>query len=498
MPKQNDQPPAADQQEPKATDLQETKVETRHSVTINGETIHYTATTGTLVLRDFSTSEAQSKASIFYVAYIKDRAKDDDASTRPITFSFNGGPGSSSVWLHMGVLGPRRVWMDEEGFPPPPPYRLVDNEFSILDKTDLVFIDPVSTGFSRAPSEDEAKEYHNVEQDVESVAEFIRLYVTRNERWGSPKFLAGESYGTTRAVGLTGHLQDELGMYLNGLMLISVVLNFQTLSFQHGNELPYALFLPTYTATAWYHNKLSGDLQQGTLRSAVAEAEAFALGDYTLALMRGDALADEERTRIAQEVARLTGLSQAYVERANLRIRSHRFMKELRRDEGLTVGRIDSRYTGRDRDDVGEMYEYDPTFAYTQAPYTAAFNRYVRGELRFEQDMPYAILASLYESWNFKKQQNQFLDVSETLRRAIHKNPHLRVYAGNGYYDLATPHLATEYTMNHLALDPALRGNITMSYYDAGHMMYVHQASLAQMKQDLDAFVEEAIGGDSK
>lgn len=487
----------------KEKDLPEPKEQTavtQHSLTINGRSYQYTVTAGTMLLKEEEEKEGKaqgekSKATIFYVAYTLDAIDGEAVATvkRPLTFSFNGGPGSSSVWLHLGVLGPRRVAMgDEDGRLGPPPYQLVDNEHSLLDKTDLVFIDPVSTGFSRAVPGEKPKDFHEFEKDIHSVGDFIRLYTSRNGRWTSPKFLIGESYGTTRAGGLSGYLQQRHGMYFNGLMLISSVLNFQTLYFTPNNDLPYILFLPTYTATAFYHGKLDDELQQD-LSQTLAEVNAFALNEYTLALMQGAALPAEQRAEIVAKVARYIGLSPQYVERSNLRIRIDRFCKELRRDEGLTVGRLDSRYTGFDRDNVGESFEFDPSYAAIQGPYTATFNDYVRRELAFESDLPYEILTDKVWPWNYKKFQNSFVDVAETLRQAIATNPYLKVYVANGYYDLATPYLATEYTFNHLGLPPAYQANISMGYFEAGHMMYLHLPSLAQLKAELAEFVETAV-----
>lgn len=461
-------------------------VETEHKVIINGETIPYTATTGTLVLKD---DDEKPKASFFFIAYTRDGVQ--SLGSRPITFSFNGGPGSSSVWMHLGVLGPQRVKMDEagEGLAPPLPYELVNNEYSILDKTDLVFIDPISTGYSRpAPGED-AKQFHGLTNDLESVAAFIRLYITRYNRWASPKFLIGESYGTTRAAGLAGHLQDRHGVYLSGIMLISSILNFQTARFSIGNDLPYILFLPTYAATAWYHGLLPQNLQKKSLRTFLDEVEIFASTDYTLALMKGSKLGADERKSIVDKLVSYTGLSADYIERTNLRIVIHRFVKEVLRAQQKTVGRFDSRMTGTDRDAAGEQHEYDPSFVTVQGVYTAMMNDYVRTALGFESDRNYEILTGLYTQWDFGA-QNEFVNIADTLRAAMNKNPYLRVFVGNGYYDLATPYFATEYTFEHLELEPDRQANISMAYYEAGHMMYTHYASLKQMKADLDKFLD--------
>jgi len=435
----------------------------------------------------------KAKATVFYVAYTRDDV--EDAGKRPLTFSFNGGPGSSSVWLHLGVLGPRRVEMaGEMGRLPRPPFRLVDNEFTLLAQSDLVFIDPVTTGYSRPAPGEKSKEYHDFEKDIESVGEFIRLYTSRAARWTSPKFLIGESYGTTRAAGLSGYLQERHGMYFNGIMLVSSILNFQTAYFRPGNDLPYILFLPTYAATAHYHGRLDEDLQQRPLRELLQEVEAFAMGDYTLALMQGAALPAAQRQTIVRLVARYTGLSRDYVERSNLRVEIMRFTKELLREEGLTVGRLDSRFTGADRDSAGETFEFDPSYAAILGPYTATLNDYVRRELQFESDLPYEILTDRVRPWSYKKFENQYVDVADTLRKAMNMNPYLQVLVANGFYDLATPYLATEYTFNHLALPPARQQDLRMTYYEAGHMMYLHRPSLAQLHEDLAQFVEGTVG----
>ena len=466
---------------------QDNIVTTEKSVVIDGQTIHYTATTGTIILKD---KEEKAKASLFFMAYtMKDV---EGLGKRPVTFSFNGGPGSASVWMHLGMLGPRRVISGDAGKALPPPYRLADNEYSLLDRTDLVFIDPISTGYSRPVEGEEAKQFHSVETDVEWVGEFIRLYITRNRRWSSPKFIIGESYGTTRAAGLSGFLQNRHGMYLNGLMLISSVLDFQTLLSQPNNDLPFIFFLPTYTATAWYHGKLDDELQQD-LRQTLDEVEAFAREEYTLALMAGASLSDEKRAQVVEKLARYTGLSPAYVEQSNLRINMFRFAKELRRDEGRTIGRIDSRFQGIDRDKVSSEFEYDPSTTAIQGAYTATLNEYVRNELEFESDLPYEVLSGLYKEWDYTKHSNKYLYVAETLREAMTYNPHLKVFVANGYYDLATPYFATEYTFNHLGIDADLQDNISMAYYEAGHMMYIHEPSLVKIKADLAHFLDECL-----
>ena len=460
---------------------------TSHEVRIGGRLVRYTATAGNYLLKQ---EDGTPKANLFFVAYTKDG--ESDPGKRPVLFSFNGGPGSSSIWLHLGLFGPRRVPMTDEGWALPPPYRLVDNEHSLLDRTDLVFIDPVTTGFSRAVPGEDDKQFHGVQEDMEAVGELIRLWVTRNQRWASPKVLAGESYGTTRAAALVQHLQERHGMYFNGVILISSILNFQTARFDVGNDLPYVLFLPTYTATAWYHEKLAPELQRD-LAATLEEVRKFAAGDYTLALMKGKDLPAAERREIAARLARFTGLSEEYLEQTNLRINISRFTKELMRGERRTAGRLDSRFTGIDLDAAGERYEFDPSMEAIRGPYGGALNDYVRRELGYESDLPYEILTDRVRPWSYGDYENRYLNVAETLRLAMTQNPDLEVFVANGYYDLATPFFATEYTFSHLGLDPSLEGHVTLRYYEAGHMMYIHKPSLEKLRGDLVEFLGRAI-----
>ncbi|MGE5279083.1 MAG: S10 family peptidase [Acidobacteriota bacterium] len=457
---------------------------THHQVTLAGKPFAYTATAGYMPMKD---ENGKLKANIFYVAYTRDGA----APRRPVTFAFNGGPGSSSVWLHLGALGPRRVFMTDEGWAPPPPYRLVDNEQTWLAWTDLVFIDPVTTGFSRPAEGEKPEQFHGVEGDIHSVGDFIRLWTTRNGRWGAPKFLAGESYGTTRAAGLSGYLQDRYGMYLNGIVLISSILNFQTARFDAGNDLPFVLFLPTYTTTAWYHRKLPADLQADRAK-AVAESETFASNEYSLALMKGGRLSGAERQAIVQKLARLTGLSPSVIEENDLRVDLQTFNRELLRSEHKIVGRLDSRFTVVGRASGNRDFGSDPSYAAIYGVYTAMLNDYVRSELEYESDLPYEILTSRVRPWNYAPYENQYVNVAETLRRAIVQNPALKVLFAAGYYDFATPYFAAEYTIEHLGLDPALRKNVQLDHFDAGHMMYIHKPSLEKLAGDVAAFYRAA------
>jgi carboxypeptidase C (cathepsin A) len=442
-----------------------------------------------MVMKDES---GEPIASFFFTSYTKDGA---DLAKRPVTYTFNGGPGSSSVWLHMGAFGPKRVvYADDAGHASPPPYRVVDNEGSILDVTDLVFIDPVTTGFSRAIPNKEAGKFHGVEADVASVGEFIRLWTTRNGRWASPKFLAGESYGTTRAAGLSGWLQGQ-GLYLNGIVLISSILNFETSSFDSANDLAYELFLPTYASIAWYHKRLAADLQSQPVEKVAAAAEQFALNEYTRALMAGDNLSEADRKSVVAGLARYTGLSPLYIEQTNLRVRIDRFDKELMRDKRRSVGRLDGRFIGIDKDAAGESNDFDPSYSAIFGEYTAVFNDYVRRTLKFETDMPYEILTGKVRPWSYDRNQNRYLDVGETLRGAMTQNPFLKVFVANGYYDLATPFAATRYTFNRMQLDPEIARNLSMDYFEAGHMMYIDRGSHLRLRKDVVAFIGSASNG---
>ncbi len=477
-------------------------VSTEHRLVIGGRTLEYTATCGTVLLRLYNdagearpgSGEAakvvadRPRAAFFFIAYTLKHNEPNAA--RALTFSFNGGPGSSSVWLHLGLLGPQRVVTDDTGLAPAPPYELRDNEHTLLTHSDLVFIDPVGTGHSRMLENDKATEFHEYQRDLDSVGEFIRLYLTRYNRWGSPKYLIGESYGTTRAAGLTHHLQEKHDVYLNGVMLVSLAVDLQTLSFDHANDLPYALFLPTYAATAWYHRALGSDLQRKALREVIAAAETFAHGDYSVALMQGSRLSPGERERIASQVARFSGLTIDYVLKCDLRPLDARFCKELLRQRGQTVGRLDSRFIGQDHDDAGENAESDAAMNNLAGAYAAGINRLLRETLQFESDAPYVVHAPIWDKWKWKDFENKYVNVGASLRKAMQANPHMRVYVASGFYDLATPHAAGDYTLSHLGLRDALAGNVSVNYFEAGHMMYIHQPSLVRMAAQLRSFVK--------
>jgi carboxypeptidase C (cathepsin A) len=476
--------PAKETTKDKAKEPEEKLVQSEHSVVIGGQEIKYKASAGTILLRD---EDDKPTASVFYIAYTRE---DVSVATRPVTFSFNGGPGSSSVWMHLGLLGPRRVRLAEDGSALPPPYKLVDNEFSLLDETDLVFIDPVSTGYSRAIPTKDANKFHGLHEDAASVAEFIRLYMTRNKRWSSPKFIIGESYGTTRAAALSGELSQRLNINVNGIMLVSTVLNFATLDFNAGNDLPYILYLPSYTTTAWFHKKLPADLQQRSLPEVYSLGEAFASGEYSSALFKGSSLAPEARHRVVEQYARFTGLTTNFVERANLRVSLGRFAAELLANDNRVIGRYDSRYLGFIRDRLANRMEQDPSYEAVASAFASTFNNYIRTELNYETDLNYEVLASV-GPWNWE-QSNGYVDVAETLASALTRNPFLHIHVSSGYYDLATPLFATRYTFDHLGVDPALSKNLSLDTYTAGHMMYLNSPDLKKSKADLARFISSS------
>jgi carboxypeptidase C (cathepsin A) len=458
---------------------------THHTLTLDGKKLPYTATAGTLLLKD---EDGTVKASVFYVAYTLEGVK--DPADRPVTFSFNGGPGAASLWVHLGAFGPKKVERTAEGMGLPPPGRLVDNEDSILDVTDLVFIDPVSTGYSRPAPGQDPKQFHGVQQDVEWVAEFIRLWVTRNQRWASPKLVAGESYGTTRAAGLAFQLADRYGMMLNGVVLLSSILNWQDQDFHAGNDTPCFIHLPTYTAAAWYHKKLPPELS-GDLFKTLSEVQTFALDEYGPALLQGDRLPDARRKELAAKIARYTGLSPDYVERSNLCVQIDRFTKELLRSEGKTLGRLDTRFTGTDLDSAGELYEYDPASVSLDGPYAAAINDYIRRDLKYENDAVYERLSGKVWPWDWTF-KNQYVNVAELLRQAMTRNPHLQVLMAAGVYDLATPYFDAFFTRDHMGLPKELRGNVRVELYEAGHMMYIRKADHQKLKKDVVDLIRRA------
>ena len=456
---------------------------TKNSVSLaGGKKLEYTAFTGYLNLQN---DTGKLMAKIFFTYYKKEG---EEPGKRPVCFTFNGGPGSSSVWLHMGGLGPKRVLLQDDGTAPPPPYQIINNEYTWLDKTDLVFIDPVSTGFSVPAVGENAKQFHGFVEDVQSIGAFIRSFLSKYQRWSSPKYLAGESYGTTRAAGLSKFLTDNYRIYINGILLISPVLNFGTNDIAVGNDLPYVLYIPSFTAAAWYHKKLAATLQ-ADLQKTLKESEDFAMNEYAPALLKGEWLSDADKDRIAEKLSYYTGISKAYILQANLRVSDSRFYKELRRKDGLSVGRLDSRFTGHNFDNAGEGADFDPSFINIDGPFTSTMNDYFERELNFKEERAYNIFGNVYP-WNYNNVQNQYLNVAEGLRDAMTKNTHLKVYIGSGYYDFATPYFTANYDVAHMFLEPELRKNLRHYYYESGHMYYINKPSMIQFKKDVDSFFD--------
>ncbi|MBA2380202.1 MAG: peptidase S10 [Blastocatellia bacterium] len=491
--------PASAQQRPAAGDtprptaspapaqVEEPPVVTKHSARIGGRQLNYTVTTGYMPIKNPANGETE--ANIFFMSYTLDGVT--DRRTRPVMFSFNGGPGSASVWLHLGALGPKRVRMLDDGNKPPPPYQLVDNDHSWLDLTDLVFVDTVGTGYSRATKPEFASKFFSVNGDIQSTGEFIRMYLVRHERWASPVYLVGESYGTTRVAGLSNHL-FERGIGLNGVALVSMVTNFQTIRFAENNDTPLVLILPSYTATAWYHKKLSPELQRRPLTEVLREAERFATDQYGPALMRIDRLSAAEKQDLLTKFAMYTGLSREFIDRNNFRIDLGEFNKELLRDRGRTTGRLDSRFVGFDRDSAGSNPEFDPSMTAIRPPYTSTFNDYVRRDLGYKSDLEYYILGGgITTPWNWNTPTG-WAETTSALSSAMRKNPYMKVFLASGYYDLATPYFAADYTMSSMSLDPELRRNISTEYYEAGHMMYIDIRSLAKLKTDIATFIRSS------
>ena len=461
----------------------------QHRLSLGGKAIEYAATAGTLIVRD---DEDKPIASIGYVAYTRRDGK--AGGVRPVTFAFNGGPGSSSLWLHMGVLGPQRVVVSDPTPTPAAPYRRVDNEFSLLDVSDVVMIDPVGTGLSHAVCDHKDEEFWAVDPDIDSVSRFIAEYVSDNNRWTSPKYLLGESYGTTRAAAIVNYLRARRSLTFNGLVLVSVATDIEGIAAElPGNDRPYALYLPGYAAVAWYHHMVPS--QPTSLEPFLAEVRQYAMGPYTAALLKGDALSNEERDAVAQKMHHYIGLPVEYLKLARLRVSEVQFAHELLKARGLTVGRLDGRFTGPTSDPRAKETDYDPQSSAISAAFAAAFLDYYHGELRFGQGETYHTTNfGIGEKWKWTHRTEQgeqpIVNSGVDLADTLIKDPNLRVLVLNGYYDLATPFSATEYVMMHLGVPPELGAHVQMKYYEAGHMMYVHPASLAKMKRDLDAFID--------
>ncbi len=466
-------------------------VVTHHQITANGAALKYTATAGRLPLKR---ADGKIEAEMFFVAYTLDG---QEAAKRPLTFAFNGGPGSATIWLHMGALGPRRVVLKPDGFMPPAPYRVEDNPYTLLDKSDLVFVDAISTGFSRAMNAETSKKFLGVNGDIKAFSEFIRLYLTRNDRWTSPLFLFGESYGTTRAAGIAGYLADR-GVSFNGITLLSMALTFQTLENSKSNDEPYVLLIPSFTMIAGYHHKLPADLAVD-MTKARQMSEQWASTDYAQALAKGDALTAEERAKVVSDMARFTGLSKDVIDQANLRIDVPKFTHYLLLDQKLRVGRLDGRFTGIDPDGLLDTPFHDPTSTAIVPPYTSVFNHYVRTELGYKTDMAYNVFPddeNFEKNWDWGSAANGYPDTATALRQALVKDPYLKVQILEGYYDLATPYFAANYTMDHLDLGAQFRKNFSFASYEAGHMVYLPVDGLKKMKADTGGFMEKALAGD--
>lgn len=462
-------------------------VSTEHAVTIDGRELRYTATVGALPIRD---EMGKMDARIFFTAYTAGAA---DGGARPLMFSFNGGPGSSSAWLHLGGLGPRRVAMPPDGAMPPPPFRLAENPHAWLAATDLVFVDPVETGYSRARTAELTKSFTSVEGDIAAFGEFVRLYLSRYGRWADPLFLVGESYGTFRAAGLAGYL-IERGIACNGIVLVSSILDFLGADFRPGNDLPYPLILPTYAAIAWYHGKLAPELQNRPLADVVREAETWAIGDYFSGLARGAALSREERTELAARLARYTGLTEDYVQQHDLRVEIEHFRHELLRADGLIVGRLDGRFAAYAAPGVNEIPEFDPSLSAIRPPFTATLNHYLRHDLGYATDEEYHVLRGI--DWGWRKTEEGLPTPPTTapaLATALTQNPYLRLFVASGHYDLATPAFATDYTLNHLPISAAARSGIRVEHYPVGHMVYLEEGSLARLRTDVTDFISSAL-----
>jgi carboxypeptidase C (cathepsin A) len=457
---------------------------THHSVTVQGQVIHYTATAGYMPMKD---NEGKILARMFYIAYTKDGA---DVHKRPVTYAFNGGPGSASVWLHMGAVGPKRVALDDKGLSPAPPYRLADNQNTWLDQTDLVFIDPVSTGYSRPEKGESPGQFQGYSNDIRSVGDFIRLYTTKYDRWSSPKFILGESYGTTRAAGLSGYLQQNYNMYLNGIILVSSVLNFQTISFSPGNDQPYIFFLPTYATSAWYYKRLSPALQSKTVEEVANEVKNFAEGEYAHALFEGSTVSDQEKNEIIKKLHEYTSLPEEYLRRADMRIPAFQFFKLLLRDSGKVIGRYDSRFSGDDINPLSDRMEYDPSDANISGSFVGAFNDYIRNDLKFKTDINYAAMANVWP-WDYAR--NSYLNVAPTLHEAMVENRYLHTWVVCGYYDLATPFAAAEYVVDHMGLTPDQKQRIQLTFYQAGHMVYISKNTITKLHQDAVQFYDRVL-----
>ena len=464
---------------------------TQHHVAIGAKAFDYTATAGMLVIRD---NEDKPIANMGYTAYTRRDVK--DPGQRPIMFAFNGGPGSSSLWLHMGALGPKRVLVADPGPTPPAPFKSVDNEYSVLDRTDLVMIDPVGTGLSRAVCDKKDDDFWGVDPDIDSIGRFIAQYVSDNNRWTSPKYLLGESYGTTRGAAIVDYLRANRALTFNGLILVSVATDIEAIFAElPGNDRPYAVYLPGYAAVGWYHHMLPD--QPSALEPLLTEVRNYAAGPFTAALLKGDSLSDAELSAVAEQVHKYTGLSVDYLKAAHLRVSEIAFAHELLKAQRKTIGRLDGRFAGPTMDPLQKYADYDPQSAAISAAFTAAFLDYYHSDLKFGAGKTYrATNFSIGDKWKWTHRpigaegEQPIVNSGVDLAQALVQDANLRVLVLNGYYDLATPFSATEYMMSHLGVPPGTSSRIQMKYYEAGHMMYVNPPSLKKMKSDLDAFID--------
>lgn len=467
---------------------------TQHQLRLGGQLLHYTATVGWLIMKD---DKDKPIARFGYTAYTLDGIK--DASRRPITFAFNGGPGSASIWLHMGVLGPRRVAINDAGYAPPPPVQLVDNEYSIIDATDLVMIDPVGTGFSKPLGEAKGADFWGVDQDIKSVGSFIKRYVTDNGRWGSPKYVLGESYGGVRGSGLAMYLQSALGMNLNGLILVSPYFSFVSGDDGIGIDLPHVLYLSTFATTAWYYDAIAD--KPASLEAYVSEVERFAYQEYAPALLKGYAIPAEEKDAIAAKLANYTGTSADFWEKADLRVSHLQFLQELLRKRGLIAGRIDARFSGPSLNPLNDIMDYDPFFPAIGPAFTAGFREYLHSELKFDEADDYVVSGSLFKDWDWKHAQPGVSDddfsqvpmpnLLPDLAMALTMNPGLHLLVEQGRYDLATPAFALKYNLDHLRLTPEARQRIHVNYHDAGHMMYLNELAAGRFRDNVVGFIHD-------
>jgi carboxypeptidase C (cathepsin A) len=459
------------------------RVETsQHSITVDGKSIAYTARAGTMIVRD---DDGKPKGSVFYIAYTADKA---EASTRPVTFFFNGGPGSASIWLDMGIMSPKHPNMGPDGSQPAAPYDLVDNPNTPLDVTDLVQVDAMMTGYSRPGVGVKPTDFTGATNDIRMFAQFIRNYLDKYDRWASPKYLYGESYGTFRSAGLASELQTREGIELNGIMLLGTVLDFQNISQSPTNDIGYATFLPTYTATAWYHKKLSTALQGQTLKQVVQLSREYAFGEYLTALAKGNTLTPAERTAVAQKVSQFTGLSPQFIQNTNLRVDAGSFRTELLRDQRLMLGRYDSRLTGLNGNPGDQRQDYDPSSVAPSSAFMSAFMRYLHQDLKYTSDLQY-YMGGHTGRWDYSDLGRGYPSEVESLRLAMAKDPYLKVMVGAGYYDTATPFANAEHTFSHLGFDQTYRDRVEFKYYESGHMAYLNQPSAKQLKADIAAFI---------